>query len=275
MIKKIIACGDIHIKNLRRQDEYQVQLQKFIDECKTICKQYKKDEVRIVVAGDLLHNKIDISCEGYALASWFLKQLDKIAKTIVIAGNHDANLNNLNRLDPLSLLFSLIKFKQTYFLDKELDYQSGIVEDDNVMWCLYSAFDSFAAPDIEVSRVDNPDKTYVGLFHGELISASNDAGYTFEKGTKPEYFNNLDFGILGHIHKRQCIKAEGVPLVYCGSMIQQDHGENTTGHGFVVWDVENITYDEVDIPNAEYGFYTFSISDIADIATNKEDILNL
>lgn len=275
MIKKIIACGDIHIKNLRRQDEYQTQLTKFINECREIVKGYNEDEVRIVVAGDLLHGKIDISCEAYAMASWFLRQLDCVAKTIVIAGNHDANLNNLSRLDPISLIFSLNRFNRVYYLDKELDYQSGIVEDDNVMWCLYSAFDNFAAPDINISKVEHKDKTYVGLFHGEIISASNDAGYTFEKGTRPDVFNNLDFCIMGHIHKRQCIKIDGVPLVYCGSLIQQNHGENISGHGYVIWDVETREYENRDIKNEEYGYYTLAISDISELDNNKEDILNL
>ena len=81
-IKCIIACGDLHIRNLRRQDEYQKQLTKFIEHCKEIVSQYEKDEVRIVITGDILHNKLDISGEAYILTSWFLRQLDKITKTI-------------------------------------------------------------------------------------------------------------------------------------------------------------------------------------------------
>ena len=42
MIKKIIAVSDIHIRNLRRSDEYQEKLQKFLDECKKIVKKYKE-----------------------------------------------------------------------------------------------------------------------------------------------------------------------------------------------------------------------------------------
>ena len=63
MIKKIIACADIHIRNLRRQDEYQIQLKKFLEECKEQVSKFGEDEVRIVVAGDILHNKLDISGE--------------------------------------------------------------------------------------------------------------------------------------------------------------------------------------------------------------------
>jgi len=274
MIKKIIACGDIHIRNLRRQDEYQQQLQRFIDNCKEIASNYEDGEVRIVVAGDVLHNKLDISAEGYILTTWFLRQLDKIAKTIVIAGNHDVNMNNLSRLDPLSMIFSTCKFNQVYYLDKNLNYESGVVEDDNVNWCLFSSFDGFRRPE-GIDELERDGKAFIGLYHGLLTSSRTDTGFVVENGLNPESFANLDFCIMGHIHRRQCIKYEGTPLVYCGSLIQQDHGENLSGHGFIVIDVETCEYETVDIPNEEYGFYTFSIEDIEDIENNKEEILNL
>ena len=143
------------------------------------------------------------------------------------------------------------------------------------MWCLYSSFDNFAKPPINAYRVSCPDDTFVGLFHGDIKSAKTDTGYQSENGMDASYFDGLDFAILGHIHKRQEIKTDGVPLVYCGSLIQQDHAENTTGHGFVVWDVEERKYTEYDLTNEDYGFYTFSIDDIEDIDKNEERILNL
>lgn len=275
MITKIIACADIHIRNLRRQEEYHEILKKFIDQCREITDENGAENTRIVVAGDLLHNKLDISGEGYVLASWFLRELDKITTTIVIAGNHDMNMMNLNRVDPISTIFSMCDFKQVWYLDRELGYESGVKNDENIVWCLYSAFDSFARPNIEEYRISHPDQTFVGLFHGDIKSAKTDAGYQSENGIDPSYFGDLDFAILGHIHKRQVIKADGVPLVYCGSLIQQDHGENRSGHGFIVWDVENRTYEEHDIPNEDYGFYTYSIDGIDDIDKNEERILNL
>ena len=96
MIKKIIACADIHIRNLRRHDEYQEQLKLFIAECEKYAEEYGPEDIRIVVAGDLLHNKLDISGEGYFLATWFVRELSKVAKTIIIAGNHDMNMRNLS-----------------------------------------------------------------------------------------------------------------------------------------------------------------------------------
>lgn len=275
MIKKIIACADIHIRNLRRQDEYQIQLKKFLEECKKQVSKFGEDEVRIVVAGDILHNKLDISGEGYTLATWFLRKLDEIAKTIVIAGNHDMNVTNVSRMDPLSAIFSMCKFNRVHYLDRELSYESGCVPDENIVWCLYSTFDNFARPNIEEMKIKYPDATYVGLFHGEVKSAKTDVGWTSENGYEPGFFEGIDFGILGHIHKRQCIENNGVPLVYCGSLIQQDHGENVSSHGYVVWDVESQNYEVFEIPNPDYGFYTFSINNPEDINEDNEEIINL
>ena len=277
MVKKIIHTGDIHIRNLRRIDEYQEQLNKFIDECKRISSNYSPEEIRIVIAGDIVHNKLDISGEGYVLTSWFLKELDKIAKTFVIAGNHDINMKNLNRLDPLSAIFSMCNFNQTFYLDRELGFQSGCIIDDNIVWCLYSTFDNFAKPNIDEIKINAPDKNliYVGLFHGMVIGAKTDTGYSVENGYDTAYFDGIDMGLLGHIHKRQCLKYNGVPLVYCGSLIQQDFGENISSHGFILWDVDTQTFEEKNIENNDNGFYTFSINSIDDIENDSETIINL
>lgn len=275
MIKKIIACSDIHIRNLRRHEEYRTQLKKFIDECKKEADEYGSESIRIVIAGDLLHNKLDISGEGYLIATWFIRKLSEIAKTIVVAGNHDINMKNLERVDPITMIFSIANVENAVYIDQKLDYESGCLQDDNVIWCLYSSFDNFARPNIEEAKAKNPDAVTVGLFHGELKSAKTDVGYASENGYDASYFDGLDFGILGHIHKRQCIKYNGIPLVYCGSLIQQDAGENIHGHGYVVWDTESLTYDEVDIQNDEFGFYTFTVNDISDFDEDHEEILNL
>lgn len=275
MIKTIIACADIHIRNLKRSEEYQEQLTKFINECKDIVSNYKTpEEVRIVVAGDLLHNKLDISSEGYLLASWFLRSLDEICPTIVIAGNHDMNIGNTERLDPLSAIFSMCKFKQTTYLDKELDYVSDCYVDDNIVWCLYSSFDNFSRPNIQEYKINYPDKTYVALFHDTVAGARMDTSYALGNGKATSLFEGVDFGILGHIHKRQCISHNGVPLVYCGSLIQQDNGENVSSHGYVVWDVEEQNYQEKNIENQDYGYFVFSIKEKSDIENDLEEFVN-
>lgn len=279
MITKIIQIGDIHIRNLRRSDEYKAQFDEFLNMCSKIVNENGVENTRIVVCGDVLHNKTEISPEGYTLATWFLRKLDDLCTTLVFAGNHDVNISNTNnRLDPLSVIFSLHNFNRVYYLDKELGYTSGSIADENVVWCLYSIFDKFMKPTGLTEMRNNQEyknATFVGLYHGEVKSAKTDVGYVFENGLSTEYFNDVDFVLLGHVHKRQCINSNGVQLVYSGSLIQQDHGENVSGHGFVVWDVEDRTYECHDVPNSEHGFYTVTVNQEMDIDEDKEEFINL
>lgn len=281
-VNKIIACSDIHIPSLKGIDEKKEILTTFIDKCKKIIKEEGAEDVRIVVAGDIFHQKISITNESILCAHWFFSELDKLCKTFVVIGNHDFLMNNTGRVDSLSPLFEIGNYKQVYFLDKELGLKSGIYEDDNLAWCLYSSFSGFNTPDIDVHKeaqkgVSNPTEIYVGVIHGDVNGASTTTNRITENGLDPSVFGECDFVIAGHIHKRQEIKKDGVRIVYCSSIDQRDMGESVNGHGFVVWDVDdpdNITYKFVDVPNPDGGYYKFEINDINDIKEDKEELLN-
>ena len=283
MVTKIIACSDIHIPSLKGIDELKETLTVFIEKCKKIVKDEDGPEnVRIVVAGDIFHNKLAITNESIICAHWFFSELDKICKTFIVIGNHDFLMNNTGRVDSLSPLFEIGSYKQVYFLDKELGLQSGIYKDDNIAWCLYSSFTGFNTPDINVHKeaekgTDNPAEIYVGVIHGDVNGAITTTNRVTENGLDPGIFDGCDFVIAGHIHKRQEIKKNGVRIVYCSSIRQRDMGESINGHGFVVWDTEDtedIEYKYVDIPNPNGGFYKFVVNDISDIQNDKEELLN-
>ena len=283
MVTKIIACSDIHIPSLKGIDELKETLTVFIEKCKKIVKDEDGPKnVRIVVAGDIFHNKLAITNESILCAHWFFSELDKICKTFIVIGNHDFLMNNTGRVDSLSPLFEIGSYKQVYFLDKELGLQSGIYKDDNIAWCLYSSFTGFNTPDINVHKeaekgTDNPAEIYVGVIHGDVNGAITTTNRVTENGLDPGIFDGCDFVIAGHIHKRQEIKKNGVRIVYCSSIRQRDMGESINGHGFVVWDtedVEDIEYKHVDIPNPNGGFYKFVVNDISDIQNDKEELLN-
>lgn len=281
-VSKIIACSDIHIPSLKGIDEKKEILTTFINKCKKIIKEEGAEDVRIVVAGDIFHQKISITNESILCAHWFFSELDKLCKTFVVIGNHDFLMNNTGRVDSLSPLFEIGNYKQVYFLDKELGLKSGIYEDDNLAWCLYSSFSGFNTPDIDVHKeaqkgVSNPTEIYVGVIHGDVNGASTTTNRVTENGLDPSVFGECDFVIAGHIHKRQEIKKDGVRIVYCSSINQRDMAESVNGHGFVVWDVDdpdNITYKFVDVPNPDGGYYKFEINDINDIKEDKEELLN-
>ena len=140
-IKLVIHCADIHIRNVQRHEEYAQQLERFVEKCKEIAAPYDKDEVRIVIAGDLVHSKNQISNELIVFASVFLRKLEQIAKVIVISGNHDLVVDNQSRTDTLTALFETARFSNCYFFDKMLGYKSGCITDSNIVWALYSIYD--------------------------------------------------------------------------------------------------------------------------------------
>lgn len=275
MVKYIIAIGDVHVRNFKRMEETQEFLVKFVDFCKDFISNHNADEVRIVIAGDLFDQKITVSNESKILVSWLLRRLNEIAITYVICGNHDYLMNNSSRVCSLTPIFTMSEFNQCKYLDQEMGYSSGIYEDDNIAWCLYSTFDDFNRPEIEFYKKENPDKTLIGLIHADINGAKTDVGRVTDKGLNAAQFKGLDFVIAGHIHKRQEIKKNGVKIVYCGSLIQQDMGENLSGHGGVIWDIDKKTWEPFDLPRGEYGYYKFVIDDVDDIENDKEKILNL
>ena len=279
MVKKIIACSDIHIRNLKRMDETFELLGKFIDECSKIQVDNKleRDEMRIVVAGDLFENKISVSNEANIAASWFLTHLSDVCDVIVVCGNHDYLANNKNRVDSITPIVSIANNERVRYIDSELMFESGYIVDDNIVWCLYSTFDDFNTPDLTTLEVDYPDNDFVkvGLIHGDINGAVSDTNRVTDKGLDPNTFSDMDFVIAGHIHKHQEIKKNGVKIVYCSSLIQQNNGESIHGHGYVVWDTETCEYEFMELENEKYGFFKFRINDISDIEEDKEVLVNL
>jgi len=282
MITKIIACADIHVPSLKGIEELKVSLVNFLDKCRKIVDDEDSPEnVRIVVAGDIFDRKLDITNEALLCVDWFFSELDKICKTIVILGNHDLNMKNMDRVDSLTPIFEIGKYKQVIYLDKELGYKSGIYDDDNVAWCLYSSFTGFNTPDIDVHKTAHEHETekqvYVGLIHADVNGAITVTNYVAENGVDPGVFEGCDFVIAGHIHKRQEIKKNGVRVVYCSSIKQKEFGESISGHGFVLWDIEDpeeIKYKYVDVPNPDCGFIRFDINGITDIEQDEEELIN-
>ena len=198
MITKIFCLADIHIPNNEEQRPYSEMLKQAIAEVYKQTKELNKDEFRIVVAGDVFHNKIRTSNEAIETFHMMLNYLNAIGKTYIIAGNHDMLENNLDRLDSISPTFGIKDvYPNIIYLDKELDYKSGLYEDENITFALYSIFDSFNRP----YGIDKCKNTVVGLYHGDVAGSVTDSGRCSENGINPLLFNGCKVVIAGHIHK--------------------------------------------------------------------------
>ena len=210
MVKKIIHLADIHLRTFRMHEEYMSVFKNLMSDLTDLLSEYKKEEIRIVIAGDLVHQKIVISNEQLMLGTWFLRKLEEIAPVIMIAGNHDLLENNKDRIDSISPMVQ-------FLFDKNVNYfkESKCYLDDNIVWCVYSIFEDNSRPDIEAAREQfGNDKTYIGLFHGPLIGSTTDIGYEIEHGYNLDIFEGCDMVMCGDIHKRGVLNFKETKEIY-------------------------------------------------------------
>ena len=278
MIKRIIHIADIHIPNSENERPYSKMLEKSAIEIVKACKGFKQEEVRIVLVGDIFHQKIKATNEAKTMFHNYLNMLNKIARTYIIAGNHDMLENNQDRMDSINPTFEIKGvYPNIIYADRELGFKSGYIEDENVIFALYSMHDNFMKPNIEGlkgEKIIDENTRIIGLYHGDIAGSVTDSGRISEKGIDTDVFKECDCVMAGHIHKFQEIKKNGVPIVYSGSLFQQDCGENTTGHGFVVWDLDTMKYHHVDVEN-DYKTYKFNINSYEDVTNDIEKLVNL
>jgi len=276
MINKIVHLADIHIRTNQLHDLYKKQFETFLNDVRFQLSSNSNDvtdlyeepffhDVRIVLTGDIFHQKINISNEQVLLASWFLSELTKIGKVIIIPGNHDFLENNTERMDSITPIVELLNNPNiTYFKD------SGVYHDNNVSWVVYSLYQHNVRPEFYKGH-----SFFVGLFHGPIQGMSTDLGFTFDDAYDRLNFVDIDLLLCGDIHKRQVFKLPGGgDAVMIGSLIQQDFGENIKHHGYGIYDMETKKYIFHDLPN-DQPFLYFKINDIKDIETEGEQLVNL
>lgn len=196
MIKTIIHISDIHIRTMMLHDLYTAQFEEFLKDSKEKISEYKKDEVRFVITGDIFHQKINISNEQILLSSWFFTEITKLGKLIIIPGNHDFLENNTQRVDSITPIVELLNNPDiTYYKN------GGVYEDENINWVVYSLYQSNQRPEFE----PEDEKTYIGLFHGPIQGMSTDLGFTFEDAYDKLNFNGCNIVLCGDIHKRNVL----------------------------------------------------------------------
>ena len=255
-VEKILHIADVHIRNYKRHKEYRQVFRKLYKAAKAMPK-----NSLIYVAGDIVHTKTDISPELVSMVSEFLNNLAKIRPTVIIAGNHDANLNNPSRLDSLTPIVENLNNDNLHYLR-----DSGIYTFADVDFVVYSVLQETST---WPKAKDSKSKNRIGLFHGAVNNSKTDAGYTVRDENLPlKTFDGCHMVMLGDIHKYQHLnKAETV--TYAGSLIQQNFGESFENHGYVVWDIEKRKAEFFNIVN-DYGYYTIRMKD--GILPNVDDI---
>lgn len=274
MVKKIFHISDIHIPNSEENRPYSEMVEVFLKDIVTqvVSSGCTKDEVRIVLVGDIFQQKIKASNEAKNTFHKMLNVLNSLARTIIVAGNHDMLENNTDRMDSITPTFEISgAYPNITYIDKVLNYKSGCIVDDNIVWALYSMFDKFKKPVLPKTEKGN---IVVGLYHGDVAGAVTDVGRMTEDGIDTDDFEQCDCVMAGHIHKYQELRKNGVPIVYPSSLFQQNSGENISMHGYVIWDMETMEHVFHEVQN-DYRIYKFEISSYDDVENDTERLTNL
>ena len=246
----IAHLSDIHIRKTRRHTEYS----KVLDNLIASLESFNVD--RVVIAGDLLHNKTDLSPEAVDLAGKYLNAISEIAPIDIILGNHDCVINQHNRLDSLTPIIRLLqdKGKPIHFYT-----ESGLCDvTDTLAYGIFAIQDGKNDWPIEFDRQEG--KKYVALYHGALDGSKTSAHHHIESEVDKSVFRNYDFGMLGDIHSRQAMILDEngkVKVAYAGSLIQQNFGEEVE-KGFLIWNLDENKCSFVEVAN-EWGFKTFRL----------------
>jgi DNA repair exonuclease SbcCD nuclease subunit len=266
MIKTIIHISDLHIRTIQYHDNYRDQFKKLFIELNERFNGVDESELRIVITGDIVHQKVNISNEQLILCSWVLNELSKIAKVIIIPGNHDFLENNIQRLDSITPIVKLLNNDRVVYYK---DY--GIYDDLNIKWVVYSLYQHNKKPKFEKEE----GFVYVALFHGPIKGLSTEMGYEFDDAFDKLNFVDCDVALCGDIHMRQRFKLpNGGDGIQIGSFIQQNFAETVKHHGYGLFDVLKNEYTFHDIENNN-PFYHFVINDIKDIEDGKELLINI
>ena len=258
-VKTIYHMGDIHIRKSNDRDKEYEEV--FKRTCNEIAK--SKKNALIVCTGDIFHD--GLSPTAIILAKNFFMNLCEICDVVVFRGNHDqATKSNSESMDFLfPILYKLETKNKIHILDK-----TGFYEYGNIVFGYTDVYDQ------HVFKMEGYDeKIKIGLWHGTISGSKNDSGMDLSDHAKftIEDFEGYDYVMLGDIHKTQYIN-KNKTIAYCGSLIQQNHGESLAQHGYIKWDLAKETSKFVNIEN-DYGYITIEIKD--DKVKDIPDLLQL
>lgn len=245
---KIAHIADIHIRLSSRHDEYVTVFKRLFSSLK----KHLTSEDAIIIAGDIVHSKTDLTPELILLVNYFFESLGKIAPTYVLLGNHDLNVKNTAKLDSITPIFKIregIPSVQLIQESRTVKLQDGVFTDfyhinDESTTGMFSSVDQSAC--------------HIAVAHGMLVGAKTKDGFIFTQGEyNMKQFSNYDIVMLGDIHSRQDIGKS--TIAYSGSLIQQNFGEEIE-KGYLLWDTDILSKEFVPVKN-DWVYYTLKVKD--------------
>ena len=244
-LSKIFHVSDIHIRNFKRHDEYRRVFSKLTN---YIASSFDEQSL-ICLTGDIVHAKTDVTPELVNEVQTFLKELADIGPVLLIPGNHDANLNNAQRMDALTPIVNALDHPNLVYVKDTQSFEIG-----GKTFVHWSVFDK---PENFIKAYEVTEGYKIALYHGPVNGTTTEAGFgLFNNDVEVEDFDGFDIVLLGDIHKTQFLNEEKT-IGYPGSLIQQNHAE-LLDHGIFVWDLETKNAEYVKIEN-DTAFYTIEV----------------
>lgn len=260
-IKYIFHLSDLHIRNgdkiQSRYDEYKLVFDNTIISIKNKIDELHMqfNEYLIIITGDIFHNKSVIGPHGLLLYRTFIQELTKLGRVIVFPGNHcfvqsDTEMPNLLYSSSFEIDNLIVLNESKSFIIDNIGFSYVAI---NTTLDIYR--NSGRIQELPEFPKIIEDVTYkIGLFHGTFAKVKLYNGEEIREDTKPyplEWIKdlNLDYLLLGDVHKRQVFNYKKTICGYSGSLIIQNYGEDLLDHGYLLWHLENKKVEEINIYN--------------------------
>lgn len=257
-IRYIYHMSDIHIQNIKKHKEYKQVFEKVYDKIRIKSKEKEKQSL-IVLTGDIVHSKTELSPETINMTYHFFHELSQILPVIVIAGNHDCIVSNPNRLDALTPIISnSIGINNLHYLKT-----TGLYKYHNIIFGLTDIYTDTPLLSENITteifkEIKQKNKYKIALYHGPIRESKTDTGYEMKSVRfRAKDFRGYDYAFFGDIHKFQYLNKDKT-MAYAGSLIQQSYGESLENHGILKWDLFKKTSKLIQIPN-NYGYCIINV----------------
>jgi DNA repair exonuclease SbcCD nuclease subunit len=186
----------------------------------------------LIIGGDTLHGKSIIYAIAQDIMIDFFEYYNEI-NFIVIDGNHDVSGKGEDIVSALKSLKNIpnvqwINFSETYRMDNE-----------DILFVPYSQ----NLPHIIKNNQARILVSHFGLSEGVLNSGMSIISDVSLKDLVGKY----ELVLLGHYHKPQEIKGNGIILYYVGSLIQLDWSERDEEKRFLIVDTDTLNVDSIPI----------------------------
>ncbi len=236
-IKMIYHISDIHIRRYDRHVEYEIVFNNLYKYLNSVV----NNNSLIVITGDVLHAKDNLTPDCVVKCYKFLKSLADIMPVILIAGNHDMVETNKTIKDSIDAILSERAIDNLYYLKN-----SGIYKYGNIIFGASSLLDNNF---IKADDIDENGEILIGLYHGPVGACNTAVGVVLNGDKQVSDFAGYDFVLLGDIHKFQYIDKDK-KMAYASSLISQNFAETDEYHGVLVWDLvnKNSNYKIIDNP---------------------------